>query len=141
MLRASNAVLLAVTLLACASKPPQEAPAPEPSGPAAHFVSATILANDCGIVGKTYAKRAADAMHKLVEGCRSVPGGSMRFAARLLPGGRIDILGAADAGPPQPEVVPICILKHELRHQVPLKEACTLEVRLQESTLVLPDAG
>jgi hypothetical protein len=80
-------------------------------------------------------------MHTLVEGCTSVAGKSARLAATLLPGGRIEILAAADGGAPQQDVVPICILKNDLRHKVPLKQACKLEVRLEEGTLALPGAG
>jgi hypothetical protein len=144
MVRAPNALAVtvaAVTLVACANKPPQEAPAQEPPGSSARLVSATVLANDCGTVDRAYAKLAENAMHKLVEGCTSVPGKSARFTATLSPGGRIEIVAAVDGGAPQPDVVPICILKNELRHKVPLKQACKLEVRLEEGTLALPDAG
>ena len=140
MLRAPNAFAV-VTLAACTNMPPQDPPPQEPPGRSARLVSATVLANDCGSVTRTYAKLAEDAMNKLVEGCTSVPGKSARFAVTLSPGGRIEIVGAADGGAPQPDVVPVCILKNPLRHKVPLKQPCMLEVRLEEGTLALPDAG
>jgi hypothetical protein len=124
-------------MLGCRAETTPEAPAREPAGRSAQLVSATIVANDCGRVAKGNAKLAEDAMNKLVEGCTSVPGGSAQFSATLEPGGRIEIDqkdGAAD-------VVPICVLKHELRHKVPLTHACRLDVRLDESAIALPDAG
>jgi len=130
--------LVAVPLvaIACGSKPAPDAATPPSSARTANVVSATVVANECGAVNKAYAKLAEDAMHKLVEGCTSVPGGSHRFVATLQPGGRIEIAQSGDA-----EVVPICVLKNELRHKVPLAKPCTLEVRLDEGAVALPDAG
>jgi hypothetical protein len=139
MVRAPKALAVtfaAVTWVACATTPP-----PEPPGSSARLVSATVLANDCGSVNKVWARLAADAMRKLVEGCTSVPGKSARFSATLSPGGRIEIAAPGDGGAPQPDVVPICILKNELRHKIPLKQPCKLEVSLEEETIALPDAG
>jgi hypothetical protein len=70
-------------------------------------------------------------MYQLVEGCSSVPGGSAQFAATLLPGGRIEIAAA----PGQPDVVPICILKHSLLHGVPLAKPCRLDVKIQQTSI------
>jgi hypothetical protein len=132
-----SSLCVAVSLLACS--PPASPPPPQEAPPArtARLVSASVIANDCGRVTKGNAKLAEDAMNKLIEGCSSVPGGSARFTATLEPGGRIELAqseGAAD-------VVPICVLKHELRHKVPLVHACKLDVRLDESAIDLPDAG
>jgi hypothetical protein len=101
-------------------------------------VNATILANGCQDFGRTNAQLAESAMYQLVEGCSSVPGGRSRFQATLQPGGRIEIA----AGPGQPQVVPICILKHSLVHRVALAKACRLDVRIEETSVpVLLDAG
>jgi hypothetical protein len=135
--RAVFVVLPLLVPLACAATPPPAPAAREPPAPTARLVSATVVANDCGRVAKANAKLAEDAMSKLVEGCTSVPGGGARFTATLEPGGRIEIAQSSGAA----DVVPICVLKHELRHKVALTHACTLEVRLDESALALPDAG
>jgi hypothetical protein len=134
----------AILMFACASTPPSSSsssspPPAEPPGRAAKLVSTTVVANECAAVNKAFAKPAEAAMSKLTEDCARIPGGSMRFTANLLPGGRIELL-AADGGP---EVVPICVLKHELTHKVPLTKACRLDVRLDESTTMIatPDAG
>jgi hypothetical protein len=139
MARAPLAFLL--VFLACAptktaAPPPPPEPARSDNARSAHLVSATVVANECGAVSKANAKRAEDAMHKLVEGCTSVPGGSQRFAATLQPGGRIEIAQTGAS-----EVVPICVLKNELRHTVPLTQSCKLEVRLEEGTIALPNAA
>ena len=63
--------------------------------------------------------------------------GGVRFTATMLPGGRIEITQS----PGQSESVPICVLKNELRHKVPLTQACKLEVQLEEGTIALPDEG
>jgi hypothetical protein len=116
-------------VLGCASSP---APAP-PSGPAAQLVNAVVLTNGCQSLGRQSALFAEAAMNALVEGCSSVPGGSMQFHATLLPGGRIEI----SASPGQPEVVPICILKHALVHRVPLTKPCPLDVKIEQTSLPL----
>jgi hypothetical protein len=114
--------------------PPQQQAAPR----AAQVVNATILVNGCQTFGKTNGKLAERAMYELVEGCSSVPGGSAQFGATLLPNGRIEI--AAVAG--RPDVVPICILGHSLRHRVPLSQPCRLDVKIeQQSVPVSADSG
>jgi hypothetical protein len=132
--------LLLVSVACGPSEPAHTAPAPAPRQPerSAEVVNATVLANGCQELGKTNAKLAEKAMYELVEGCSTVPGGSSRFSATLLPGGRIDI----QAGPGQPDVVPICILKHPLAHQVPLVKPCRLDVKIDQTSLpVVLDAG
>jgi len=130
-------VVAAFLPLGCHSEPVRAPPPVEPVGPSAKIVSATLVANDCDRVAKGNAKLAEDAMNKLVEGCTSVPGGRARFSATLEPGGRIEIAQTDGS----PDTVPICVLKHELRHKVPLTHECKLDVRLDESAVALPDAG
>jgi hypothetical protein len=81
---------------------------------------------------------AEKAMYQLIEGCGSVPGGKAQFEATLKPGGQI----AISAVPGQPDVVPICVLKHALVHSVPLSQPCRLDVKLEQTSVPLaPDAG
>lgn len=112
------------------SVPPSSAPA-APSGPSAQLVNALVLTNGCQALGRQSAMLAENAMNALVEGCASVPGGSMQFHATLEPGGRIEI----SAAPGQPEVVPICILKHALVHRVPLSKPCPLDVKIEQTSV------
>jgi hypothetical protein len=135
--------ILAVALAACGPKEPPVAP-PAPAthaaspGRAAQVVNATILANGCRDLGPSAARLAEGAMYQLIEGCASVPGGKAQFEATLQPGGRIQILGVAG----QPDVVPICILKHSLLHNVPLTKPCRLDVKIEETSVSVPvDAG
>jgi hypothetical protein len=101
-------------------------------------VNATILTNGCQDLGPSNAMLAESAMYQLVEGCASVPGGTAQFQATLQPGGRIEITAAAG----QPDVVPICILKHSLLHRVPLVNACRLDVKIEQSSVAMPaEAG
>lgn len=128
-----------VISIACRAAPPPAAPAPDPvasSSPNTRIVSATVLANECANLGKVNGKLAEDAMNRLVEGCTAIPGGSIRFVATLQPGGRIEIAPVEG----QPATVPICVLKHELKHKVALQKACKLEVKLEETAIHL-DAG
>jgi hypothetical protein len=123
-----------VLVAGCVSSPPPEsAPPAPPSGPSAQVVNAVVLANGCPSLGRQSTLLAENAMNALVEGCSSVPGGSMQFRATLQPGGRIEITAA----PGQPDVVPICILKHALVHRVPLTRACPLEVKIEQSSVML----
>ncbi len=142
-MRLALALLAAVT--ACASTPPPAQPEPPPpttatttAGPSAQVVNATILTDECKGLGKANAMLAESAMYHLVEACTSVPGGSAEFEATLEPGGQIDIKAVHG----QPEVVPICILKHSLQHKVPLKTPCRLEVKIEQTSVAMPgDAG
>ena len=149
-MRFTLAALVLAALAACASKePPPASPAPNPPNAAspanpdrptrsARVVNATILANACKDLGRTHGNLAEKAMYELVEGCSSVPGGSAQFGATLQPGGRIDIAAA----PGQPDVVPICVLKHRLAHKVPLVKPCRLDVKIEETSVpVGVDAG
>lgn len=114
--------------ISCGSSP--AAPA-APPGRAAQVVNATILTNGCQELGRPSAKQAESAMYQLVEGCASVPGGSAQFEATLVPGGRIEI----SAAPGQPDVVPICVLKHLLLHKVPLSRPCHLDVKIEQTSV------
>lgn len=125
--------LSCATLVACASKPAHAPP------PQARAVSAIVLMNRCADLGAGNAKLAEGAMYQLVEGCTSIAGGTAHFAATLHPGGRIELAPVAG----QPETIPICVLKHALTHKVALQKPCTLDVKLEESTLAITpaDAG
>jgi hypothetical protein len=72
-------------------------------------------------------------MDQLIEGCTVVPGGRAQFEATLEPGGRIQITAAAG----QPDIVPICILKHSLQHKVPLTKPCRLDVKIEQGSIVV----
>jgi hypothetical protein len=143
-----NPCWLAWVFCACARTPATEAATPpSPSAPAAsaqvaaasaQVVNATILTNGCQELGRTNAKLAEAAMNQLVEGCTAVPGGSAQFQATLEPGGRIAIAAASG----QPDVVPICILKHSLQHKVALTRPCRLDVKIEQTSVPLvADAG
>src|SRR5258708_7185728 len=129
--------VLLFPVVACRSSPPPppvapeapvQAPAPSTAVPLrdAQVVNATILANECQALGVAQSKLAEAAMYRLVEGCSSVPGGVAQFEATLQPGGRVEIHAAAG----QPDMVPICILKHALTHTVPLTKPCHLDVKI-----------
>ncbi len=133
-------LVAALVLSAAACAPYEPARPPAPDGPAAQVVNATILANGCQNLGQPNAHLAERAMVDLVEGCKSVPGGTARFEATLEPNGRIVISGS----PGQPDVVPICVVKHALVHKASLTKPCRLEVRMEQITVPIAptaDAG
>jgi hypothetical protein len=137
----SCSVFAVVAIAACAAKE-QPAASPEtpppPGGVAAQMVNATILTNGCRDLGMPAARQAERAMDQLIEGCTTVPGGKAQFEATLQPGGRIEI----DGVPGQPDVVPICILKHSLMHKVPLTKPCHLDVKIEQTSVsVVLDGG
>jgi hypothetical protein len=117
-----------------ASASPAASSAP---GQSAQIVNAMILTNDCKVAGAANARLAEKAMNQLTEGCTSVPGGKAQFEATLQPGGRISI----SAVPGQPDVVPICVLKHSLQHSVPLTQPCHLDVKLEETSVPVSRDG
>jgi len=78
----------------CASSPPQGSVPIPTAVPSAQLVTALVLTNGCQSIGRQSALLAENAMTALVEGCASVPGGSMQFHATLQPGGRIEISAA-----------------------------------------------
>ena len=146
---AAAAAALAIGVVGCgpkepAASAPSQATGPEPSAaassssPAAQMVNATILTNGCQALGPANARLAEKAMYQLIEGCSSVPGGKAEFEATLQQGGRV----AISAVPGQPDVIPICVLKHSLQHSVPLTQPCRLDVKLEQTSVSLPsDAG
>jgi hypothetical protein len=99
---------------------------------------ATILFTDCSKVSNYSATLAEKTMRRLVEGCDSVsvPGGQAEFVATLQPGGRIEI------SPVEGEdgTVPICVLKHQLEHQVNVRQACKMHVQMEQK-LPTPRTG
>jgi hypothetical protein len=127
----SACLIALVAISAChAPEPARSTSAPDATR-AAKVVNATIVTNGCQNLGPAGARLAERAMYDLVEGCASVPGGAARFHATLRPGGRIEIV----AGPGQPEVIPICVLKHSLVHNVRLSSPCGLDVKLEETSV------
>jgi hypothetical protein len=130
--------VLPVSAVACGAKADQAVVSPPPPiGRAARVVHATVLANDCQDLGQANGRLGERAMDQLVEGCTSVPGGAVQFQATLLPSGRIEIA----ASPGQPDVVPICILKHSLTHSVRLTRPCRLDVKLEETSVAMAVDG
>jgi hypothetical protein len=125
--------MFAVVGTACATSPPLSPP-PEPLK--AQLVSASIAANGCANLSGVNSRLADEAMYRLVDECASVPGGSTTFTVRLLPGGGIEF----PPGPDQPETIPTCVLKHDLRHRVHLPKPCSLVVKLEETNVPLSKA-
>ena len=127
--------LLIVTLASCtrAHEPaPSTAPVasvePADEAPAVGFVDATIMFTNCGKVANMNARSAQRTMRKLGEACEEVPGGSAEFTATLSPDGRIE-LASPDGGI---GTVPMCVLRHELKHKVLVSKPCTMHVRMTE---------
>lgn len=103
----------------------------------ATIVNATVVTNGCQSLGAESARLAERAMYDLVEACSSVPGGVAQFHATLQPGGRIEIT----AGSGQPQLIPICVVKHSLLHKVRLVGPCGLDVRLEETSVTMARDG
>jgi hypothetical protein len=102
------------------------------------MVDATILFTDCANVSSNSAALAEKTMRRLVEGCDSVPGGQAQFVATLLPGGRIEISAVEGTE----GTVPICVLSHQLQHQVSVSKACKMHVQMeQKAPASKSDAG
>jgi hypothetical protein len=98
-------------------------------------VSAIVLANQCAVLGKAEAKLAEKEMDHLVEGCSTYAGPSARFTATLLPGGVMQF------GPPTEDAssIPMCVLNHPLKHMVHLSKPCALDVKLEVTSMPLPE--
>lgn len=130
---ASLGPVCAAALLAsaCASSAPPPAPAPPVI---ARTVSAIVLVNHCAALGPANARLAEKAINQLVDGCSSLPGGSVRFTATLLPGGTMQFESRGDGS----ELIPICALSHPLTHGVHLQKSCSLDVQLEAASLALP---
>jgi hypothetical protein len=126
-------------VLACggAPAPPPSAPPAAAAPPAAHAVTAVVLVNGCAHFGVENARLAQTAINALVDGCSSFTGERVQFTATLLPGGAIQFEpGAHDSA-----AIPICVLNHPLTHRVQLQKACSLDVRLEQSSVVVPKSG
>jgi hypothetical protein len=128
-------ILLAVTMGCSANKAsepvaPVTSAEPEASAPPPTFglIDATILFTDCSNVSSYSATAAQKTMRRLVEGCSEVPNGRAEFVATLKPGGRIEISEVEGAS----STVPICVLKHQLEHQVKVKKACKMHVQMEQ---------
>jgi hypothetical protein len=98
------------------------------------------VANDCARLGKANAKMAEAAMNQLVDGCGSFKGEPVRFIAQLLPDGSIQFQ-PGPPGPGQGAPIPICVLEHPLKHRVKLQAACSLDVRLEQTSVAAPHAA
>jgi hypothetical protein len=136
MIRTCSLGLLLLALGACTrAHEPEPATAPAPSAdsttedaPVVGFVDATIMFTNCGKVANLNAKSAQRTMRQLVEACEEVPGGSAEFTATLWPDGRIE-LATLDGGV---GTVPVCVLRHELKHKVKVSKPCTMSVHISE---------
>jgi hypothetical protein len=131
--RSFVALLLAsAAFAACAGKSkPTETPADEKANTS--IINATTIIGKCPDKAHLNAAEAQRTIQKLAESCASVPGGRAHFSALLRPGGRIEL--ASPEGNPADGVVPTCVLKHQLLHQVRLKSPCTLDVTLEEQKM------
>jgi hypothetical protein len=99
-----------------------------------------VLVNGCAHLGVANARLAQAAINQLVDGCSSFTGERVQFTATLLPGGAIQFEPRPDAS----LAIPVCVLNHPLTHRVQLQKACSLDVRLEEGSAVVPvspDAG
>jgi hypothetical protein len=131
----SLGLLLMVGLASCTrAHEPEPSTAPAASADVAEespelgFVDATIMFTNCSKVANLNAKSAQRTMRRLVEACEEVPGGAAEFTATLLPDGRIEF-AAVDGGL---STVPMCVLRHELKHKVKVSKPCTMHVRMTE---------
>jgi hypothetical protein len=132
----------ALAPLACGSAQSPQASAPPASSvsTSAHAVTAVVLMNGCAHFGVQDARLAQAAINGLVDGCSSFGGDRVQFTATLLPGGAIQF----DPGPKDSAAIPICVLNHPLTHKVQLQKACSLDVRLEQDSVLVPksaDAG
>ena len=138
MTRRFAVVLLLTTVGGCRSAGAGAGPADAPRASTTDIalVDATTVVGDCPDSSKLDAGAAERTIHRLVEGCDGVPGGSAHFSATLTPNGRIEL--AAPDGNVAAGVVPTCVLKHQLTHRLPLKAACHLDVRVEQKALAKP---
>jgi hypothetical protein len=132
------AIGIALTVSCAKTRPPQsvasnQAPA---AAPAVAQVVTSFVVQKCPDAPKMNSQKAETALRQMLSPCDSVPGGSVHFAATLMPGGRIELAPAP--GEPHDGVVPMCVLKHTLTHPVSLERPCTFDVRLEASRRVSP---
>lgn len=130
-------LFIGLFFLACAgagdSKPaaaPTPSAAPPPVGPKVAVVEGSVMLKECP--AKLERKKAEKTMNDLVGDCDRVPGGTASFQATLHPGGRIEI--SAPDGSDQ-GTVPICVVKHTLKHKLFLAKPCTLAVQIEEKSV------
>ena len=132
-------LILVVLVASCAKQSDSKAPAqPAPSSsapapPRVAVVEGSVLLKDCP--AKLHASVARKTLDALAGDCQSVPGGRARFLATLEPGGRIEI-SAPDGS--QEGTIPICVLQNKLRHKLFIRKPCTLEVTIEEASVVAP---
>jgi len=132
-------LLLVVVTASCAKQSDSKAPSPPapsssaPPPPRVAVVEGSVLVKDCP--AKLHASVARKTLDALAGDCQSVPGGRARFLATLEPGGRIQI-SAPDGS--QEGTIPICVLQNKLRHKLFIRKSCTLEVTIEESSVVAP---
>src|SRR5580658_2713827 len=133
-------------VVACGSAstpPPSTAPAPSAAASTdrpAFAVAAVVPVNGCAHFGVANARLAQAAMNALVDGCSGFSGDKVQFTATLLPGGAIQF----EPGPGDSKAIPVCVLSHPLTHRVRLQRACSLDVRLEATSVAMPqsvDAG
>jgi hypothetical protein len=115
----------------CARTKPPEVVTPSPAPPTVAQVETSFVVQKCPDAAKMNSRKAETALRQMLSPCDKVPGGSVHFAATLMPGGRIELTSAQ--GEPGEGVVPICVLKHTLTHPVSLERPCTFDVRLEAS--------
>jgi hypothetical protein len=130
-------VVVIATAVGCgsaATPPPSSAPATASADRPAYAVTAVVLVNGCAHFGAENARLAQAAMNALVDGCSGFSGDKVQFTATLLPGGAIQF----DPGPGDSKTIPVCVLNHPLTHRVQLHHACSLDVRLEATSVVVP---
>jgi hypothetical protein len=137
---AAIAAIAAATACASAPAPPSASPAPAAAASTAapaRAISAVVLVNGCAHLGADDARLAQAAINQLVDGCTALPGDRIQFTATLLPGGAIQF----EPRPGASQSIPVCVLNHPLTHKVRLQKACSLDVRLEEGSIVVPRAA
>ena len=130
-----GAVGFALATSCAKTKPPETVTSNQ--APTVAQVATSFVVQKCPDAPKMNSRKAETALRQMLSPCDSVPGGSVHFAATLMPGGRIELASAP--GEPRDGVVPICVLKHTLTHPVSLERPCTFDVRLEASRRAPPN--
>jgi hypothetical protein len=99
-----------------APAPPPPRTAPSATAPPVSVVSSEVVVSACPDAKSLNIKAAREAIRRLVDPCAMIPGGSAHFSATLLPNGQVEL--ASPSGDPAEGVVPTCVLRHRLVHQV-----------------------
>lgn len=92
-------------------------------------VDASVIFTDCPKAPIARSNDVQATLNNLVKDCDTVPAGQVRIVATLVPGGRIEL--SAPKGEPE-GVVPLCVLKHELRHRLLVVKRCHMEIQMSE---------